>query len=388
MVPRRSVLSLAGVTLVSAGCADLLGYDEYSARAPDATTVVDTAVDVAVVDTSVSDADAGEQPIHPPPRPAGPIAPSGKGRTVWFVMDRFFLAQEVGGGSSDKPWRRIGYDIDNVCTGERESRENIGTCRRPTGADQMSLLDGDRCRDNNFGSQIIPLVSAFDSEFEKIANEQVKKGASTWLLKLEDLDDGPDDPYVVGKLYRAATWWDYGTSAPRFDGTDVRDVEEDSVWDGDLDKPKTLFASGWLAGNVFVSGEPSKFEITLPIQSTSIRMPVVGAVVTLRLDAMHEVGEAGVMGGAVPGAAVETVFRPIAELTGVCPGAPLYDSFIRSFARMMDVVADAPNLQDTTLTCDAISIGIGVTAVRAQPPSRVVRPYVKPSICDDAGTSG
>lgn len=385
----KTAILLAVLTF---GCANLLGYDDYNARTADASVPVsDTAVD-APVEAKPEVTDGGGGGVRPPARPAGVAEPSGKGKTLWLVVNHFYLNQdEFGGSGSDKPWKYLGYDLDGVCTGERESRENTGTCKRVTGGEQDVLTDGLECRDNNFGSQLVPIVSSLDARYEKTSNEAVAKGSTTWILKLEDVDDGPDDPFVVGRLYKAANWYGFsGPTSPAFDGTDVREIEEESVFDNDLNKPRTLFARGWMVNHMFVSGEPTKFAVSLPIQAVSVTAPLAGGVLTLRLDPEHTKGELGVIAGAIPSADIAQVLQPIAEQAGVCPGAMLYDTFIRSIGRMMDVVTDSPTLNDTTQTCNGLSLGLAFTAVPVLPPTMVVKPPPRSSICSmpDAGAGG
>lgn len=381
----------AAFAVLLVGCADLLGYDDYRARVADATVDTTTIVDApseAVVDTAKPPSGG----VRPPARPPGVAEPSGKGKTVWLIVNHFYLNQdEFPGSGGDPPWKHIGYDLDGVCTGERESRENTGTCKRVTGGEQDVLIDGLLCRDNNFGSQLVPIVSSLDARYEKTSNEAVLKGSSTWILALDDLDDGPDDPFVVGRLYKAAPWFDfYGPTSPPFDGDDVREIDLESVIDGDLGKPRTRFAGGWMRDHVFVSGDPTKFVVTLPIQSVSVDAPLAGGVLTLRLDAAHTKGELGVIAGAIPAPDIGSVLQPIAEQAGVCPGAMLYDSFIRSIGRMMDVVVDTPALHDTTQTCNGLSLGLGFTALPMRPPTKVVAPFPRVSKCaaPDAGADG
>jgi hypothetical protein len=386
----------SGVLLVAAlvpfGCAGLLSYDDYRARG-DVDAAIDAPSEIAV-DTApeiVPDTNVVEIPIRPPARPPGAIERSGKGRTLWLVVNHFYLNQQpIGGSGTETPWKAIGYDLDGQCTGETESRENATTCRRVDGADEKVLTDGTRCRDNNFGSQIVPLVSALDPNFEGTSNEAIGRGASTWMMQLDDLDDGPDDPFVTAKLYKVASGGDFtGQPRPRFDGTDLRDIDNQSLIDGDLARPKTVFARGYLAGNVFVSGDPSEFGVTIPIQTVSVSIPLVGGILTLRLNEAHTLGELGILAGAARAVEVEGVLQPIAEQAGFCPGSPLYTNLVRNIQRIMDV-ADVPGMHDPSVTCNAFSLGFGFTAVSVLPPVRAVPPLPGVSRCStgDAGEDG
>lgn len=381
----------AAIALALVGCANVLGYDDYRARGADATTPETIEAETTATDTTDT-AETGSSGVRPPLRPAGIVAPSGEGKTLWLIVNHFYLNQdEFGESGTDKPWRYIGYDLDGVCTGERESRENTGTCRRVMGSEQDVLVDGLLCRDNNFGAQLVPIISSLDARYEKSSNEAVLKGSSTWILQLDDVDDGPDDPFVSGRLYKAAPWFDFfGPTSPPFDGTEVRDIDEESVIDRDLTRATTVFLRGYLKDHVFVSGDPTKMIVTLPIQSVSVTAPLAGAVMTIRLDAAHTKGELGVIAGALPAASISPVLQPIAEQAGVCPGATIYENLLRGIGRMMDVVVDSPTLNDTTQTCDGLSLGLAFEAVPLKPPTRVVPPFPRESKCtmSDAGGSG
>ncbi|MGZ3474002.1 MAG: hypothetical protein ACXWUG_06510 [Polyangiales bacterium] len=372
---------------VLCACANLLSYDDYHAReAPTAeTSVTDVAVDTAEeAETSV---DLG---ARPPARPAGAIKPSGKGKTIWVVVNHFYLGQRDF--SSDTPsttaWKTLGYDIDHVCTSLEDAKANIGTCLRAPKASQSVLLDGDGCRDNNFGSQIVPLVSLVDGEFEKTSNAAVMNGVNTWLLELEDLDDDKDDPYVMGKFYKAATWAGYPGTHPNFDGTDVREVDAESVVDMNIDKPRALFNQGYLVNDVFVSGEPGAFEVTLPIQGISVTLPLSGGVMVLKLDRDHTNGQLGTIAGGIAQEKIAGVLGPIADAAGVCPGDALYSGLFNAIDNSMDLVIDAPNMQNPKVPCNAMSIGVGFTTVPVQPSTTVVPTPPRAMRCTMASDGG
>lgn len=378
-----SIPSAALAAIAFVGCAQILSYDDYSPRTADATTA-DVAGDTN--DAAQDVADSGPLPARPPVRPAGAAMPSGKGKTLWLIVDHFYLnQQDLSGSPSKTAWRTIGYDIDHVCTGEKESRENTGTCRRVMGASQDELIDGDNCRDNNFGSQLVPFVSGFDPLYEQTSNDAVHKGVNTWILKLEDVDDGTDDAFVSAKLYKAAPWKDYGSTTPAWDGSDVREIAAESV-DGDLDHPHTVFPSGWLANNVWVSGDPQKFAVNLPIQGLDVTMPVTGGLMTLELDPPHAHGKFGTIAGAIAQTELKSVVDPIADQAGLCPGAPLYSSLYNSLNQMFDVVVEQPTLQDVNVTCDGLSFGFGFTVVGVQPPTQILTYPPVPKKC--AGDGG
>jgi hypothetical protein len=352
----------------------LAGYDDLRVEAPTADTGPDTTADTADGGDAATDAtpDAATAATPPGP-PTGEAKPSGKGKTLWFAVDRFHLGQldPTTGATSGTAWRALGHDVDGVCTGPTESKENTNTCRRPAGAGQDSLVDGDGCRDNNFGSKFIPLAAVYLSTLEADTNARLKDGASTLLFALSDLDDGPDDPYVVGSLYSAAKWKDYGVTPPKWDGTDRRDVTDDSVTGGDVGKPVTRFV-GYLRGNVWVSGAPQAMRLGLPFNTIPVTLPLVGGTLAVTLDAAHGKPLGGVVSGGLPLRAVDEVLAPIAGVAGVCPGTTLYTSLVTTVRRMADLVEGQPRLQATSVECDTLSVGLGFSAVVVAPATTAV----------------
>jgi hypothetical protein len=371
-----------------AACAQVLSYDDYRERvAPSAIdSGVTTDVDAAPEQEEAGDADAADPPIRPPARPAADAKPSGTGKTLWLAVRKYYLGTvDPSGGPAEHAWKLRGYDLDGVCTNARESAENTGTCLRPMMAQQDSLLDGLRCRDNNFGRHIGAMVRASMPDAEDVLNGTVNAGTSTWIFRIDDVDPGADDGYAPAVLYRTAD--ERMTAAPKWDGTDVRTVLSDSVIDRDLAKPVLTFPAGYIAGNVWVSGEPGAMRLMLPIsRDVFITMNMQSTFFTLELDAERKSGKNGVVAGAIPVSEIETILKPIAASAGFCPGSTIYESVLKTAAKAPDVVVGAPKLQDTTRTCDGLSVGVGFDVAPVMPSKNVIDPLPpRPGRCDDAG---
>ena len=396
---RRRDVALVGLVAVTAGaaCAQILGYDSVAPREEDAGVGAEAGLDApathvdapieTLAETAVDGEDTGPAPVRVPERTTSDPTPSGKGKRVWFLARKYHLGNELPSGAhSPDAWRTLGYDLDHVCTGPSESKENVGTCRRVDGANQDVLIDGDGCRDNNFGAHVIALIAVTNPNFEDTTNTGLTKGANTWVFVIDDLDDGPDDAYAPGILYHAAAI--DGTWTPAYDGTDVRTASSDSVVGNDLTKPLTTFPKGFVRGNVWVSGLDETVSLSLPVGSFAVGLPLVGASITIKLSDDHKTALDGIVAGAIPWAGFESVLRPVADSSGVCPGSSLYTSLLKTVSKFPDVSVGSPTLQDLGMTCDGISFGIGfdlapvrpITAVTPAPPS-------PPSRCD-AGAGG
>ncbi|MEO7095786.1 MAG: hypothetical protein ABI175_21180 [Polyangiales bacterium] len=377
---------LAAAPLSLFACASILGYGDLTERGLDGGVATDAPEDVVVVPDVPETLDASPINTVPPPRPTGAAVASGTGKKLWFEVKHFYLGSQNHAGANDKDgWREWGYDLDRVCTGLKESRENIGTCRRVDGANQDDLIDGDLCRDNNFGSKIIPLILLSNPSFEETTNGGILKGSGTWVFELEDVDDGPNDPYAPGKLYRAAALKDV-TARLALDGSDVREVTRDSVVGGDVEKATVTFALGYIRDNVWVSGDPRAFDVLVPIGDFSATMPLSAGLVTMKLSDDHANATGGVAAGVLESDKFELLLRPVAERAGFCPGSMLYNSFLKTVSKFPDVYTGSPTLQDTTQTCDGISIGVGFDFAPIKPVTAIVDPPpIPPSKCADAG---
>ncbi len=374
-------------------CAAILGYDGLEPRGqttdsgPDIATVdsgprVDTA-DAA--ETIADGGDAGPVNVLPPTRPPGAAVASGKGKTIWLLMKHFYLGSQTHTSSKSKEaWREWGYDIDHVCTSDKESRDNVGTCLRVSGASTDVLVDGDFCRDNNWGSQIVPIVILSNPGVEDTLNAGLLKGSGTLLFRIDDVDDGADDPYAPASLYRASPT--DGDWVPKFDGTDQRAIALDSVTGGDIAKPKIVFNLGFIKNGVWASGEPQRNDLQLPLGSFSTELILEGSVITFKLSADHTTATDGIISGGLPIAGFESLIRPIAENGGVCPGTTLYTTLLKTVQNFPDLVIGATNLQATGVTCDGISVGLGFDLMPIVPPTTLKDPGPpSPSKCGDGG---
>jgi hypothetical protein len=380
----RAVLAALIVVapLTFGACSQLLAYDDYRERPLDGS--VDSGA--VVTDSFVGETnDAEPGPARPPARPAGSQTPSGSGKTLWVAVKRMYVGSQTSlGMNSPTAWREFGFDLDSICTSQEDSIKNVGTCRRHAEANQDFLVDGDGCRDNNFGHHVVPLLVVSSEGFEQRLNEGIFEGSNTWLIRIDDLDDGPDDAYAPAKLYRAASAKGGGL---KWDGTDVRKVLSDSVVDRDLNKPIADFSGGYVKDNVWVSGDPAVRQIVLPVSDVLfVTMNLEAALFTLALDAGHKSATRGHLGGAIPMRSIEELLSPIATSSGFCKGTSLYNSLLRNVQRFPDVVIGAPNLQDTTQECDGMSIGLAFDVTTVQPVTEVVDPPPgKPDPCTDAG---
>ncbi|MFI5298340.1 MAG: hypothetical protein ACHREM_09600 [Polyangiales bacterium] len=400
-------------TIGATGCASILGLDNLTARgdaATDTTTdgTVDTGADTSsndandattdstidVADTADTNAqsdvlgDTGPVLAHPPAPPTDAATTPTGTPTYWFAVSHFYLGMVDSTGSlSDSVWQTLGFDLDDVCTTSTDSTTSVGTCKRVTGSDSNVLTDGQQCRDNNFGSEIMKLVSIASPKFETNANNSVyNNGGSTWAIALDDVDPATDDGYAPGRLFRVTSM--PAGSTPLWDGTDVRVVSSDSVAGASLATPIAAFPHGYITGNVWVSGPATDTLLLLPADGTSLPFPLKSVVLSVPLSADRLSASGATLAGALPVANIADVVDPVASAAGFCPGTSFYESIVGRIQQVPDLVIGAPNLQNIVDTCDGISVGIGFDLRPIKPITTIGAPDPSPpDPCADAGVT-
>ncbi|MEO7091762.1 MAG: hypothetical protein ABI175_00840, partial [Polyangiales bacterium] len=359
---RAQWISGSLVVLSLSGCAQLLGYADLEGAAPDA--ALDASLDAAASDSptdAASEVDAIAGGARWPSRPAGERVASGKGSSLALGVQSFHIGSLTRlGERAPNAWREWGFDLDDTCTDEAAANAGVGTCKPASGSAAINLIDGDNCRDNNFGSQlVVKVLNVFSPDFETKGNASVHTGSATWVFVIDDLDDGADDPYAPGTYYLVTPFAD-GAPNPAFDGTDVRTIDTRSVIDGDPKKVRQRFPNGYVAGNVWVSGDLGPATFLFPNgKAAAAPLDIPAVVLTMRLATDHEGGREGNLAGVITPAGLVDFIRPVAESGGVCSTNPVFATLAANVAEYPDLVVGAKNLQDPTKTCDGISIGLG-----------------------------
>jgi hypothetical protein len=308
--------------------------------------------------------------MQPPERPT---APGVEGVTQWFVVDQLRLGTtDRAGISRPDAWKAYGYDLDLRITTADDAKVSNGICKRRAGAPTNILMDGDGGIDNNFGGHFMQTMRSLKSDVEDATNAGIRDGKGTLLLRLDHVG-GADSASVPGALFATAS-----SSPPAFDGTDALPVDGASV-DGTLDKPLATFPGGYMVGGVWVSGDLPGGAFTLPLRlgGGTTAFPLDGGVITVRV----EDGKNGTIAGVIATTGFADALTPWAKAYGICPGNATFDQLMETMTQSADLIAGAPNFQDPARECDAISLGIGFTMVKAAPPTTVVPPVAPPDGC-------
>ncbi len=304
----------------------------------------------------------------PPARPA--VSGTG-GQTRWFAISKLAIGLTTPSGASDpSAWKQYGYDLDGRTTTREDSKTSSNTCKRIAGSGTTVLGDGDQGTDNNYGQHVMAVIKSLKSDAEDAVNQEIADGKRTMLLRLDNVG-AADNANVPGALY-------LGTA---FDGTTWK-IDASSVSGG---QAKLKFAGGYMRGGVWVSGELGTVSGPLPLMGGAFG---TGAVQTESIVISFDTatGRNGQIAGAARAAAVVSALRPIVTRFGICPGNATYDQVVDTLAQSADLVSGAPQLQDTTRECDALSMGFGFVAAPTSPATSIVT--VPPPGPDECSTDG
>ena len=421
---RRRSAALALLVAVVA-CQAIIGVDDkqldpkYSGK-PDAST------EGAAGDSGA--VPSGSDPV-PPPRPSGAPTPGG-GATRWFAARAMYLGtvDPKTGAKSSTAWRDIGHDIDGECTTVTISKsDSSNTCKRQTGAPPEVLEDGDGCRDNSAGRLLSVGIGALPIDIESQQNANMGAGTTaTYLLRLDDLGNGADDPYVRGALYvtiprdakldGVATWngddvfnvdelsvgtsTDGGTDsgAPDSGNSDAGKLDGGTTDAGNsdaggtglkplLDEPRFVFDKGYMTSNVWVSGDFRNSPATMPMfvlgRLTVISVPTLTLVV--ELSAQHDHAVASELSSLVTTDQLQGVFSQIANELVAC-NSTAHSLLVNGYILpARDIANNPPSFATPNVMCDSESLGFAFRWEPVKPPVAMGPGPSKPLTCTDGG---
>jgi hypothetical protein len=222
-------------------------------------------------------------------------------------------------------WMDFGWDLDRRITTADDSKNSTSSCKRAAGSQTKVLQDGNLGRDDNFGQHVMAVLKSLDASVEDTVNLNARR--RTFFLELENFSKG-SNAQVPGKLH----------------------VGDDLA----------VFADGYVANGYWVSGAPTSFRLRGVITDVDVAPMIEGAVLAMKTD-----GTDGNLGGAIRASELEAAAGSMWRHAGICldpTDTATMQQIVQTMQQSVDLVAGAPDLQDTTRSCDAISIGLGFAA--------------------------
>jgi hypothetical protein len=327
-------------------------------------------------------------PIVPPKKPAA----TATGSTKWFVVNalKLGLTNKLTGAVKPDAWKDYGFDLDGRNTTADMSPTSQNSCKRRSGSPTKVLLDGNGGIDNNFGQHVMAVIKSLKADAEDAVTKSVTDGKFTLVLRVDNATN-TDNASAPGALYVANDFVgaDGKPAAPAFSPTEVWPINAASLSDGKtIGQPKLSFPKGYIANGYWVSGELGTETISLSISlsGASIELPIDSGVITVKLAD----GKDGTIAGAMNTGKLKDALTPVAKRFGICPGNATYDQVVETLTQSADLVSGAPQLQNTAIECDAISIAIGFSMMPAGDHSKatVITSVSDPGPDDCSGEGG
>ena len=306
-------------------------------------------------------------------------------------------------------WQDIGMDIDSVCT-------NSPTClqNNPTVSCKPTLTaiayDGNYCRDNTFGklevqAASIPEVGGKYGLNDDAFNCALCTGAYNFIIRVTKYNGTQNDDavrldfYPSPGLQQVLPWsctdpsWRvhpcFTADMPWLvrDTAVTADAGGPSLPDGVIADPNAFVRDGYIvaqlpADTLFwfpsIAGRKTDVATAFPLKFTQ-------AVVAGKL-AKAEDGTWSVFDGTIAGRSRESDIISAFRLIGFCQTDPNY-TLMQSFLHgSLDVLSNGQN--DSNVTCDGISVGVGFTARQATAGSLIHVDDLVECTAGDAGTDG
>lgn len=275
--------------------------------------------------------------------------------TVFAVKKLYF-----GEGNSGE-WKKVGFNIDGkVSTGASKD-----VCKpNADGFPQTAYPDGDQGIDNSFGKNLLPTILTSYPTWVSDIDKSIQNGNFTALLKVLCLPKTGDAPVLTTKLFG-------GTALgmpPKFDGTDKWPVEPGLLSDAmNPESSSILFPNSSVKGATFDAGKNGTFILSVPIKtttkSTSIKLTLYSAQLTMKLAEDRKSGTEGMIGGVLDTEEFVAEIKKLGFLLGLC-GSPLLEGLLNQVRQASDIMTDGS--QDPNKTCNGISMGLGFEMYEAQ----------------------
>ncbi|KYF85075.1 hypothetical protein BE17_12670 [Sorangium cellulosum] len=337
----RVFFSLALVTTVAAGCggdADTAGSGGSGQGA--------TTSSVSSTSSSSSSSSGGSDVETSCPTREG---------TVLAIT-----ALHFGEGNSGE-WKKVGFNLDDRVS---NAASNDVCTPNADGLPATAYPDGDDGIDNSFGKNLLPTILSLYPTWTTDANNGIRNGVFTALLKMYCLPPTGDVPALVTTLVGGTS---LGTR-PKLDGTDKWPVEPGLLSDPmDPESSTIAFENSSVTGTTFDSGKNVTIILTIPLKtrtaSTSIKLTLRAARMTMTLAADRKSATGGMIGGVLNTEEFVTELKKVGYLLNLC-GSDVFDNMVTQIRQASDIMTDGS--QDPNQTCDGITMGLGFEMTEAQ----------------------
>lgn len=300
-----------------------------------------------------------------PPRPDVADGPN--------VDPVLFALRDVQLNQDGERWREIGLDLDGIDTQLPDVQVE---CVPPDDSAEPAL-DGEEGIDNVFGAELFPVVSLAITDLQARARENHVAGLGTILLRASEWNGTANDPRLTIELTQAAAGTSADPASVEFEGFDLvgsgdRAPAPPPAWDGNdhfFARDDTYFGgdplvrddNAYVADGVVVMRLPDRVDILFFVGADAgitVRLTDAYAFATLDGDQQN-----------LTTATVAGRWRVIdliesGDNIGVCVGSAERTIVENQLDKIADV-RSTPGTGGPGVACDAISLGVSFTGIRA-----------------------
>jgi hypothetical protein len=306
-----------------------------------------------------------EGPGVEPAKPDESAPQANSGLKPTLAIRKLFIGDTDRMGSpSSSAWKDFGYDLD----GKISTSDSKDLCMPADGAKPSAVYeDGEEGRDNSFGKNILPIVTALAMDASTQINDSIETGSFTIMIRLDELGTAAAENGVLSKLYGGAQLVDaMGMDLlPAWDGTDMWPVVNELLVNGDIENPQVQFKGSYVVtdpatnARTWVSGDFGNITLNLAIAGFTLGLTVNHAVITMELNDDNSQATNGTIAGILN---TEQLISELAKVAGsfdpsLCPPSSTFESIAQQIRQASDIGADGS--QDPSKECDGISMGLG-----------------------------
>ncbi len=327
----------------------------------------DAAEDVGLTDAPAPDVVDISGLRKPPPRPTTPDGPDAEPLLA--------ALRDVELNQGGDRWRDIGQDLDDL---NSVAPAPMVECVPPN-EDAEPPLDGNGGIDNVFGDKLFPIVRLALPDLERDTRTAQLAGIGTILIRLSKWNGESNDPRVDVTLTQAAG----GTSAdpsaasfegfelqvggapapaPAWDGNDTFWARDDTYFMGMEEQPLVRDDNAYVSDRTVVFRLPDRIDILFfagEEAGVRVRLTDGTAFGTLNEDAT------ALISATVAGRWSIVDLLDTGDNIGICVGSAERD-IVEAQLRSIADVRSRPGTGGIGVACDAISLGVRFTGVRAE----------------------
>jgi hypothetical protein len=307
--------------------------------------------------------------IMPPMPPTGATMTTSTTDTT-YAINALLLGDTARGSTatSTTAWKDYGFDIDGKCS----DNKSTDVCTRASGAPSSVQQDGNKCRDNSFGANILPIIQSAGSipNPSDTISQSIQKGSFTIQLKIHGLSGMAmqTNTGLSAQLFASGVFDEEGGAKPTFTPSDNWPVRPELLNDGKTvaSGSKVQFPGSYITNGTFVT-PTGNVTISLVFQGVALDIEIVKAVIVMDINGDN--GDNGTIAGVIP---TEKLIGGLQMVAGrisksLCGSA--FDGIAQQIRQTSDILSDGSN--SAGKACDAISIGLGFTAKHVGNPDKV-----------------